>query len=266
MNFHWQNLNDKPGGRQGPGWIHGRAWLRLTDDYRGSGLNWCWALGRFDCHASFEFTQSEEVGIKFSFAIPFLLALYVTIYGGPFSWAARKLLPEYTWENGQDREVSLRVFSGAIWWEVWRDNMAGTGPRTKRWRHGNFNPLDFFLGRQKYSERDVSITSAVVPMPERSYPCTVRLFESTWKRPRWPFPQQRIRADVDCKANPIPFPGKGENSWDCGQDATYSLTTQASTVEEGIAAMVETVMRSRRRHGGSVNWKPEPEPEQARAE
>jgi hypothetical protein len=54
---------------------------------------------------------------------------------------------------------------------------------------------------------------------------------------------------------PIPHPGKGENSYDCEDDATYSLTTEARNEAEAIGAMVATVMRSRQKYGG-LNWQP----------
>lgn len=81
----------------------------------------------------------------------------------------------------------------------------------------------------------------------------MELFESTWKRARW-FTHKNVRASVDIPAG-IPHPGKGENSWDCGEDRTYGLTTKADTVEKAIAAVVESSLRDRRRYGGD-NWTP----------
>lgn len=45
------------------------------------------------------------------------------------------------------------------------------------------------------------------------------------------------------------------NSWDCGEDAVYSLTTVAATVPEAIAKLVRSCLESRERHGGP-NWRP----------
>jgi hypothetical protein len=63
------------------------------------------------------------------------------------------------------------------------------------------------------------------------------------------------RANLDIERG-VPTPGKGENSWDCGQDATYGLTCPASTVEEALASLRASVMRDRERYGGK-DWKPE---------
>ena len=99
-----------------------------------------------------------------------------------------------------------------------------------------------------------STVPTVVPMPERAYPASVKLFESTWKRPRW-FASRMVRAEVKIEKG-IPFPGKGENSYDCGDDALFGLTCKADTVEQAIAETVESALRNRRRYGGSVDWQP----------
>lgn len=252
MHFHWQNLNDKPGGRQGSGIVHGRAWLRFGDySTNRTNFGWEWSLFSSRCGVSFRAEQSEDTGLGFSVSVPWLLSFYLHLNGGLFAWLARKLLAAV---EHSDRELYLRIHGGALWWTIWRDPMGGWDRSVPRWRDGNFNFIDLVLGKPSYSERGLQVVETVVPMPERSYPATVKLYEGTWKRPRW-FAQRIIRAEVDCKNNPIPHPGKGENSWDCGDDATYGLTTgPVRNVEDAIAQTVETVLRSRRRYGGSVNW------------
>lgn len=258
MLFHWQNLNDKPAGRTGWGLIHGRCWLRPCSDadYRPDSINAEWHLGGWRPAISF---RSDDEGVHFHVGLPGL-ALYLSLEG--FPWLRRMqpkvyqettypaLAPGY-WAIA-NRAVSLYIHSGMLWWRLWT-NPDEWHSKTPRWRDGNFSPMDFFFGRTDYSTRDLSTTETVVPMPERAYPCTVRLFESTWQRPRWPWPQRLVRADVDVPGG-IPHPGKGENSWDCGEDATYSMTCPATTVEQAVARMVESVLKDRRRYGGSVNW------------
>jgi hypothetical protein len=45
----------------------------------------------------------------------------------------------------------------------------------------------------------------------------------------------------------IPHNGKGENSWDCGDDGLWGCG--GDTVEEAIGHAVSSVLRSRRRYG-----------------
>lgn len=260
MHFHWQNLNDKPGGRQGSGLRHGRAWWHLgPQDRERTTIGLCWVLLGLRCGLRFDVHQADGVGLHLAVSVPVLGSLYLTLDGPPFSWLARWLL-RLSKAGYNDREVNVYVHDWSLWWSFWNNSMEWSR-KTPRWRHGCFHALDLLLGKWKYAERDLAVAQAVVPMPEGAYPATVTLKEATWKRPRW-FTRRLLRAEVDVNANPIPCPGKGENSWDCGEDATYSLSCVANTVEAAIAAMVETSLRKRRRHGGSVMWQPEPKREE----
>jgi hypothetical protein len=154
----------------------------------------------------------------------------------------------------EPRSISLRVFDWAIWYECWAPahSWSRGEPWWMRW---TWHPLDTFFGRMQHSVRDVvSSTATVIPMPEKAYPCVVVIQEEVWKRSRLPWASTVLRrAHIDVPGG-VPFPGKGENSWDCGDDATHSMTCPAETVEQGVARFVESVLRDRRRYGGSVNW------------
>jgi hypothetical protein len=227
MYFHWQNLNEKQGGRLGSPLKWGRAWLGSF------GVEW--VTGRLGLGLSFEQDQEK---VMWHVSLP-LLTLYISF--------------EQFRGRVKHRELSFRVSDWAIWWRLWADPWSWEHDRPK-WRDGSFHLDDFILGKRCYSEQTISEVETVVPMPERAYPATVRLFLSTWSRPRW-FATELVRADVKVDGG-IPYPGKGENSWDMGDDATYGLMCPARTVEEAVAAMVEAVLSSRRKYGGSVNWQP----------
>lgn len=259
MHFHWQNLNDKPGGLQGSGVRHGRAWWHFGE--RGVlGLEWGFFKPSFG--VSFGAEASDGVGLKASLCVS-LFTLYVHAHGGPFAWAAKKILPWHdvehdgkTYRIHADREVSFRVFDWALQWTIWKDWRDGWSSRDPRWRDGSFDVVDFVFGRTSYEERVLLEEPVVVPMPERGYRGTVKIQERTWRRPRWPLVwHRRVGADVDMGKDPIPFPGKGENSWDCGEDALYGSSNHATTASEAIAKVVESVLRSRHRHGGR-DWMP----------
>jgi len=141
---------------------------------------------------------------------------------------------------------------------LWRDDSSWTNNKTfLEQRYWSMNFLNLLFGKWKYTERTVEERDVVIPMPEGNYPAKVKIFESAWKRPRW-FPQKMIRASVDIKDDQlIPFPGKGENSWDCGMDGLRGMTCPEKTVEAAIGAVVGSVLRSRRRYGG-IGWRPDP--------
>jgi hypothetical protein len=284
MGFHWQNLNEsKKHPRWGGGRRHGRAWLTLFEREgvgdaglrrRGIAINWCWTiLWDASCAIAFSFVRQEGTGISLRIALPWLFDFYLTLLGGPFAWLAKKVLPKLAKDQRRsypkqelpirdygDRELfNLYWYDWAFWWNFWRDPMGGWSSRDPKWHHGSFHIVDFIFGRTKYAERALEGPLQVkIPMPERAYDATLEIQERTWRRKRWPGVWRRwLAADFDSKQDPIPSPGKGENSWDCGEDATYGLSTPCPTgrVEDAIGAYVATVMNNRRRHG-SLNWAP----------
>jgi hypothetical protein len=69
-------------------------------------------------------------------------------------------------------------------------------------------------------------------------------------RKRW-FTQVNYSAEVEPRT-PIPYQGKGENSWDCGEDGLHSMMGPAQNLEEAIAATVRSVLGSRRKYDGDI--------------
>lgn len=152
------------------------------------------------------------------------------------------------------REVGINFHSGSVWVSLWKPD--GHWSRSEpRWWSFSFNPADFFLGRTKYTKREIKKESAIVPMPEASYPATVTILEETWKRPRWPFATRRVASRIEVESG-VPVPGKGENSWDCGEDAIFSTSSSDPTVSGAVAQMVKSALETRVRYGGK-NWVPE---------
>lgn len=164
-----------------------------------------------------------------------------------------KLLPTLTASSATRGKLAWSVHDWAIWWNAWRDN-GSWDSSVPYWRNGCFHIDDFFLGKAKYSQRTLSQQTVKIAMPEGSYDATVAIDERSWKRPRW-FVKRLVGSDVKIPKG-IPFPGKGENSWDCGQDAVFGQSNSADTVEKAVASVVESVLRSRRRYGGSIGWAP----------
>jgi hypothetical protein len=152
--------------------------------------------------------------------------------------------------------VRLGAHDQAIWWEFMHsDNSWKSG--TPKWRSGNFNPLDYFLGSKEHSKEVVSSEAIEIAMPEKTYKWKVDFLKRIYKRKRFPWPEVIHCYSADClEGEQIPHPGKGENSWDCEEGATFGMSGPGKTIEEVIGKITETVWRSRRRHGGK-NWKPE---------
>lgn len=248
MRFSWQNLNEKPGGLKGSPLRHGRAWLHMGK-YT---LGWEWSLWRSFCHAHIDIRPDRESTLGASVALPGV-AFWVhldTPWGHRLASLTRRRDGS---EYGTDRRVGLSVHGWALLWDCWADGMEWRS-KDPRWMHGSFNFPDRILGRQKYSTREIETRMVRVPMPEYGYPASATLTLDEWRRPRWPWPRRLLRVNIEIPGG-IPEPGKGENSWDCGEDATFGMTCVEPTIEAGIAHLVESVLSTRRRHGG-LNWTP----------
>lgn len=155
------------------------------------------------------------------------------------------------------REFSVSFHDHAVFWSLGADDM-GWDAQTPEWRQGAWHPLGFF--RRQGEVELVDEREVLVPMPERSYRAKARLERTHWGFDKAPRRFDRVERHVTIEmldGEQIPFPGKGENSWDCGDDATFSLSCRANTIEDGVGRLVASVLRSRRRHGGA-NWAPAP--------
>jgi hypothetical protein len=152
------------------------------------------------------------------------------------------------------REISVRLHSGGIWWKIYK-NPDCWSLKDPKWRDGHFDPMDFLFGRTKHFETVLSTSQAMAELPEGSYECAVTMKFEWWKRKRafWRS-AQFIRAHIECPKGGIPVPGKGENSWECGDDAIYSRTAPAATVDEAVRSLAEDVLKTRKRRGVAPNW------------
>lgn len=246
--LHHQNLSAEK--RPGALPLHGRAWLHFGDR---TVLHVEWnALSR-SCGVRFAAERSSDEAFSGHVALP-PLAFYWGVDLG--RRIAQRLLegPSDMGAHCYGREIRIAVHDWALWWSLWTD-VGGWSSKRPRWRDGSLHFLDVLFGKAVHSSRALEAEEILVPMPEGTYAGTCRLTEDTWKRPRW-FARRLKRAHVEM-ADPVPVPGKGENSWDCGDDALFGSTFPAASVAEAIAGVVRSALETRRRYGGR-GWKPEP--------
>ncbi len=241
--FHWQNLNERKGDEFGPP-TEGRCWFHFDDEF-GNCLGFEWNLWSRFCQLGFKIKGCDE-DVKAFIAFP-PVAFWVNFENRKLN----KLLDKYI-KGYESKTTEISIFSNSIYWKLW-ENTHEWSSKTPKWKNGSFDVLNFFLGKNKYSERDIENSDVEIPMPEGSYKGNVRMFESTWKRPRW-FANRLIRADVNVENDPIPIPGKGTMSYNCGDDATYSMTCPANSIEEAVGKMVGNTLRTRKKYGGTWKW------------
>lgn len=279
MWWHWSNENRRPGDKHeatGSPLFNGRAWWHFENVE----LRCQWVLGKLGFSAEIGFSGDENE-VSGNLCVPGV-ALYWGVSGklvAPIirivgvDHASCKARAEsnnarggrhhrYAYED-MERRIGIRIFGGALWWQCWDREAVHFGD-DPWWMRGNWHPLDTLLGRHEHRSEELQARDVQIPMPEGNYTATAKLERATWKRPRWPFAKTILRVSIDIPKG-IPVPGKGENSWDCGPDATFGLTTPARTIEDGIGQLVASVLHDRKRRGAPANYSERADAEVAQA-
>lgn len=101
------------------------------------------------------------------------------------------------------------------------------------------------LGERVYQAEELALVPCHVPMPEGNYPAVAKVQRVTRGYTRW---FKRVGVEVDLSIpKGIPFAGKGENSWDCGDDGLFGLG--GNSIDDAIKRAQESVNERRQRYG-----------------
>ena len=182
------------------------------------------------------------------------------------------------WVPYDERETGFTIVQDVDtgWWDMplsaglWRDPMgASYGDRWRQYREAPWRgdgwswyahpfrwiPGDSVVEYDASMERTADVT---VSMPEGDYAASWRQRRCRWQRPRWFAAPWVWRYSLDIPGG-VPLPGKGENSWDCEDDATYGVTFAVQDHPEGpeetACRFVGDHLQSRARRGGA-RWAP----------
>ena len=253
----FQNLNDKPGGKQGPISRHGRCWIDIGKPFESPQLEISWTTGRKECSAQFyvggQYSDYGQFG--FNVALPFLFSLYFSFY----RFVPSKWLPD----SHESFQTGFYILGGALWTQIWYPEMSDWSSQDKWYQHRcwSFNPIDFIFGSQKCNREEFAPKESIeIAMPEGTYGANLKFEHFEWKRSRLPFfKKERYSVWANLPIG-IMFPGKGENSWDCGMDGLYGTGAEyggnkAEAIANIKASIVKSVMRNRERYGGP-GWTP----------
>lgn len=206
----------------------------------------------------FRFTVDSEPTIGLSISIPHVCYIHFGFdHPKEFEWQkkfGKSGDMGFTYE-GREISLSWNIEHHYISWNWWVDPSGWSSKRPK-WRDGSFYYLDFLLGRHIYKCEEIESRVVQLDMPEGIYSCHIQLSKDTWTRKRFPFLKKSRLGAMVIPEYPIPVPGKGENSWDCGEDAVFSSGCIAATYDEAIQEIKESVMRDRNKYGGGERWRP----------
>lgn len=275
--------------KDGRMWSSGRWWL--NDRKGGGGWNGIeasaqWVFGRFwqlACQINLgpgNLSDGNANSVTVHFAIP-LFCVFLTVSGIFPRWSlpGDRIIPgsakpapwrgdgSVYYDRTPGRSIGFTCHDEAVWVSVWeRDDGSWQSSDPWHWKVHRISPMGLLVGEQRTKRVSVeSLGDVPIPMPEGVYTARAERVRYETRR-RWPWPVhrwQRICLE-DIKAadgtESIPFPGKGENSWDCGMDGLFSIShaQDVDTLEEAIGETVADVMRTRLKRTGSAFWVPEP--------
>jgi hypothetical protein len=231
-----------------------RIWLHTSDDRR-AWLHW----GRACWHAEWHFGKEahhNSIGLRLggdendftiSAGIKGLFGFYFGLEGLiPWKWKMKTKM------GYSPRQYGITLYEEYIWFDFHRDDYGFS----EGWKglHLTFDWHKFVFGKTKYETVDHAPAKIWIKLPEGEYLADAKMFESTWSWKRFKKPHKMMRCEVTPEI-PVPVPGKGENSWDCDDDAIYCSTFPCESLEEAAVEFAESIMRTRRKYA-SEDWVP----------
>lgn len=229
-------------------------------------------ISGFDSSPSIKFAM-EGSEREVVFHIAFLIGLWITVRGIPDSWFPQ----EYNSYGKQyypcDREIRLTLIDfHLLVFSCWLDPNSWHR-KDNGWRQWSINFQRLIQGKHNCEFINIETKQMLLPFYEGNYNVEVikKMRIDSWQR--W-FTRMSISFEVKCGYYnndnkwidvPIPHEGKGENSWDCGEDATWSSSFPATfrrnkkfamkTCEDAALYFWQCMMETRIRYGGS-HWMP----------
>jgi len=227
-----------------------RHWLNITEKttfYQ----EWYILPWKFGIEAGI---ANYECAISISLRLV-LFSIHVSINNAEWErWLMEKTKREDE-TYGSGRIIGMQMFNYTLWIDLWRDPMEWRS-EDPWWWHFNIDFREILFGKSKSHFNVINQGDSVIIMPEGAYPCTYKVKTYFHERPRW-FIRTHTIIDVNIPLG-IPIEGKGENSWDCGMDATYGMSMPFSKYD-GICQSMDNIaldmLKRRQRRGSLTGYK-----------
>lgn len=225
-------------------------------------------IAGFDSTPAIEFRMDGD-DQSYQLHLAFGIGLWITLTRlFPESWFPNK---DHHFGRRRKREIGLAFHHWSLWINLWHDPMCWSNTDPKWWAfHIDFK--DLIIGKHTCKWNDLGKEQHIISMAEGNYAIQVKKQERIDSWQRW-FTRKSISWDVEAGYYegeefikcPIPKEGKGENSWDCDEDATYSMSFSAKywgTLNEikyhyQAALHFENDMKKSRIRRGGTDWLPE---------
>lgn len=223
----------------------------------------------WNSHPSIYFRSDGGEG-EIVFHLGFLFGIWICFSG----FIPNKWYPHYTSKYGsgkipEERQFYIGWHGGCFWWDFWVSEEKGSYSRNKTWRKGCWHIIDRLRGKHNYQKEEIERKQFVLPFLEGNYSVEVIKNQRIDSWPRW-FTKKSIGFEVRAGYykngtwidKPVPVEGKGESGWDCGEDATYSMSFPGHPFRNDLKSSYDaalyfwhSMMKSRERYG-SAQWLP----------
>ena len=152
-------------------------------------------------------------------------------WGLSFWFTFSNILPKF-WYPKEKREIGIRFDREFFRWNFWNEPWEGPD---NHWSYGSFDFRRFFLGNMTADWINHETEIFTLPFEEGNYQVHVTRRTLVRKYPRWFTETQRsfevkvgyYNSKKKFIRQCIPHEGKGENSWDQGEDGTYASSFSA---------------------------------------
>lgn len=208
-----------------------------------------WHFGRNSICLGVYYFPIIQIGIEFSESVTIRIGAFVNFYIAFDFWRISSWIHKLKMHH-RALEASIGFTHGlSLSFNLMSDTM---GWKKGDWK-GHCAVTDRLKGKMDVSKKIIEEMDILIPMPEKSYEAHAVLADWTWKYPRW-FSQTIRRCEIEIPGG-IPCAGKGENSWDCGDDATFGSTSgKVSSIAEAVGNLIGRILNDRVRYGGWKDW------------
>ena len=210
-------------------------------------IRWVFSVAAGPTHMN----DGDRARVHLHVALPLLGQVFLSFRGDP--------IPEL--ESGHEFEVRLEPPTVSL---MLHGDGSGDWRRSDPWWKSGLriDLLDLFLGREESFSKRRSLGWVDVPMTEGVYRAKVYRVTYSSFRPLAPFVSRHTLYDFRRFKGPhgrksIPYPGKGEDSWNCGMDGVFGCSIPATgSLQDAIGAVVASVLETRLERTGDAGWKP----------
>lgn len=221
----------------------GRAWFDWyvrSADRKPFRIEAEWSFGKAVWSSGVSYSRRNSGTVMLHAALRPVASIYLTL--------------KHLWPRKQEQEsrtYSVSLVDGDVHYDLGKPGSDDEWHRGDplNWMRGIIHPLDKLFGRAEHRKEAVGPkVNAIASFPEGDYPLLLQREVRTWKRARWPWPMVSLSVDIE-SVRPAESQGKGENSWDCGPDAIWGMSSPGHSYEDAVAAYVKATLRDRAKRG-----------------